>query len=79
MSINRWDRWHWVHRCSRKCATIGSGSAGGVRLSSTERAGSVVVISVGIVMGAIVWDGCGVKVLFVGREKRYVARIIDSF
>ena len=37
------------------------------------------MISVGIVMGAIVGDGCGVKVLFVGREKRYVARIIDSF
>ena len=37
------------------------------------------MISVGIVMGAIVWDGCGVKVLFVGREERYVVRIIDSF
>lgn len=58
---------------------VGSGSTGGVGSSSTERARSAVVIGVAVVMGAIVGDGCGAEGLFVGREKRYVVRIIDSF
>lgn len=60
-------------------ATVGSGSPGGVGLSSTEMARSAIVIGSAVVMGAVVGDGYGVEGLSVGRKESYVARIIGSF